>query len=63
MNNVFCTPRPLVLVVTKSVYYTSPFILHNVTYLEKHKIGSKYQDFVFNITNICLISQSKIGVL
>ena len=49
---MFCTPRPLILVVTKSVYYTSPFILHNVTYFEKHKIGRKYQD----VRNRCIIN-------
>ena len=40
---MFCTPRPLILVVTKSEYYTSLFILQNVAYFKKHKIGSIYQ--------------------
>ena len=43
---MFCTPRPLISVVTKSVYYTSPFILQNVAYFKNHKIRSRYQDFV-----------------
>ena len=49
---MFCTPRPLISVVTKSVYYTTPFI-QNVAYFKNHKIGNRYQDFVFYITNIC----------
>ena len=57
INDVFCTPRPLISVVTKSVDYTSPFILQNVAYFKNHEIGNRYQDFVL------YISQSKIGVL